>query len=291
MAAATSSGSSAFENQTRCCTLDDIRQVMNTRRLRVPNEILKLLGKTVGWGNPGDLIRAREFYTNIRKGRRDPNFSIEKELEKLKGLASALGSKCHIYSKECGNLEREHEACCQRLAEELVEKAPRIKDMPGYKHLTSYDEKFRIEQALRNKAQKVEQVEDCAIHLEDFRREVRPIAGKLEEAYGQLGNVRRILRGVNEFIQILATTKQDRVTVDNSGRYDKKRKRNTLESQGNMSVEKSYEVMNVEVSQEVGNVSGRWGNVEVSQEVGERKEVDRKEVEESLLEVLKKVSG
>ncbi|KAI3910042.1 hypothetical protein MKW92_029972, partial [Papaver armeniacum] len=162
------------------------------------------------------------------------------------GLASGLGSKYHIYSKECGNLDREHEACCQRLVEELVEKAPRIKDMPGYEHLTSYDEKFRIEQALRNKAQKVEQVEDCAIHLEDFRREVRPIARKLEEAYAHLGNVRRILRGVNEFIQILATTKQDRFTVDNSGRYDKKRKRNSLESQGNMSVEKSYEVMNVE---------------------------------------------
>ncbi|KAI3924713.1 hypothetical protein MKW92_041146, partial [Papaver armeniacum] len=161
--------------------------------------------------------------------------------------------------------------------------APRIKDMPGYEHEITWNEKLWIEQALRNKAQKVEQVEDCAIHLEDFRREVRPIARKRGEAYAQLGNVSRILRGVNEFIQILATTKQGRFTVDkdNSGRYDKKRKRNTLESQGNA----SREVGNVEVSRQVGNVE------EVSREVGERKEVDRKEVEESLLEVLKKVSG
>ncbi|KAI3929920.1 hypothetical protein MKW98_004074 [Papaver atlanticum] len=322
MAAATSSASSDVGNQT--CTLDDlrragflegdrlskaeldIRQVMHTLGFRVPNDVLELLDKTVGWGNSGDMIRAREFYTSIRNGRRDPNFNIEKELEKLKGLASALGSKYDIYSEECRNLDREYEAYCQSLVEKLVEQVPNIKDMPGYERLTTYDEKFRIEKALRNRVQKVKQVADCAMHLEIFRREVGPMAEKHAEAYGQLGNVHRILRGVNQFIQILATIKQGRFTVDkdNSGRYDMKRKINKLEILGNVSrevgnVEVSREVGNVEVSREAGNVevsreAGKRkevGNVEVSREAGERKEVDRKVVEESLLELLENVSG
>ncbi|KAI3868207.1 hypothetical protein MKW92_015928, partial [Papaver armeniacum] len=174
------------------------------------------------------------------------------------GLSSALGSKCDVFAEECGQLSLKHGDCCQSLVEKLVEQVPRIKDMPGYEDVTTRSEKLWIERALRKKAQMVKQGEDCKIHLEDFRKEVKPMAEKVGEAYAQLGNARMLLQTVNEFIHILATTKQRGFNVDkdNFGRYEKKRKRNTLESP-------SY-------------VSG---------------EVDKKEVEESLLKVLKKVSG
>ncbi|KAI3924711.1 hypothetical protein MKW92_041144, partial [Papaver armeniacum] len=103
----------------------------------------------------------------------------------------------------------------------------------------------------------------------DFREEVRPMAEKVGEAKGQLGNARRLLKGVNEFIQMLATTEQRRLNnvvvsqvvagdlkenKDDSRRYDKKRKR--LESPTNVS-----------------------------------RVVDKREVEEGLLKLLKQVSG
>ncbi|KAI3850581.1 hypothetical protein MKX03_016008, partial [Papaver bracteatum] len=178
---------------------------------------------------------------------------------KLKGLSSALGSKCDVFAKECGQLSLKHGDCCQSLVEKLVEQVPRIKDMPGYEDVATRDEKRWIERALRKKGQMVKQGEDCKIHLEGFRKEVKPMAEKVGDAYAQLGNARMLLHTVNEFIHILATIEQRRFNVDkdNSGRYYyMKRKRNTLESPSYVS-----------------------------------REVDKKEVEESLLEVLKKVSG
>ncbi|KAI3850578.1 hypothetical protein MKX03_016005 [Papaver bracteatum] len=260
-------------------------------RLNLPSDILDLLNKTVGWDTPGDVKSAREMYT--------------------RGLSSALGSKCDIFAEKCGQSNRKYRDYCQTRVEKLVEQVPRIKDMPGYEHEITWDEKLWIERALHKK---VKPVEDCAIYLEDFREEVRPMAEKVVEVKGQLGNARRLLQGVNEFIQILATTEQCGFTVDKDkkrkratqgsqgyarrelGRKEVEERRYTQGSQGYASREKVEEKRCTQESQ--GYPSREVDRKEVeerrytqgSQGYASR-EVDRKEVEESLLEVLKKVSG
>ncbi|RZC60105.1 hypothetical protein C5167_021865 [Papaver somniferum] len=266
-----------------CFRNRNIQKQWDGLRLQLPSDILDLLNKTVGWDTPGDVKSAREMYTRVRDGLEDPSFNIEEELEKLKGLSSALGSKCDIFVEKCGQSNREYRDYCQTRVEKLVEQAPHIKDMPGYEHEITWDEKLWIELALRKKAQKVKQVKDCAIYLEDFREEVRPMAEKVGEVKGQLGNARRLLKGVNEFILILEKTKQCEFTVDK----DKKRKRYTQGSQGYA----SREVDRKEVEKRRHAKEGYASREVDRKQVEERKEVDRKEVEESLLEVLKKASG
>ncbi|KAI3873644.1 hypothetical protein MKX03_006199 [Papaver bracteatum] len=334
MTEATSSTSSASGDQ-RADHMRHIQQVMNGLRLKypdidrldeisrnihkdgeglklkVPNDMLVLVNKTAGWDTPRDLNSAREMYTSVRDGLKDPNFKIEKELEKLKGLSSALGSKCDVFAKECGQLSLKHGDCCQSLVEKLVEQVPRIKDMSGYEDVATRDEKRWIERALRKKGQMVKQGEDCKIHLEGFRKEVKPMAEKVGDAYAQLGNARMLLQTVNEFIHILATTKQHGFNVD---KYEKRRKRNTLGSPGNVSREvdmkeidvspeadrKAVEVILLELLEKVSgkkrkrNTLGSPGNVsrEVDmKEIDVSQEVDMKAVEVILLKLVEKVNG
>ncbi|KAI3850582.1 hypothetical protein MKX03_016009 [Papaver bracteatum] len=289
--------------------LDSIRRNVHKEgeglKLKVPNDMLVLVNKTAGWDTPRDLNSAREMYTSVRDGLKYPKFKIEKELEKLKGLSSALGSKCDVFAKECGQLSLKHGDCCQSLVEKLVEQVPRIKDMSGYEDVATWDEKRWIEQALRKKGQMVKQGEDCKIHLEGFRKEVKPMAEKVGDAYAQLGNARMLLQTVNEFIHILATTKQHGFNVDkdNFGRYEKRRKRNTLGSPGNVSRE--VDMKEIDVSQEVDMKAAEVILLELLEEVSGKKrkrntlgspgnvsrEVDKKAVEVILLKLLEKVSG
>ncbi|MCL7044501.1 hypothetical protein MKW94_018069, partial [Papaver nudicaule] len=143
-----------------------LRVVESGANLQIPEDILEIVRKFVGWDNLGDVSRAWEKYTFISQGHEYPNFDIKEELEKLKGLSSALGSKYDVYAKEYEKIKIEYEDHFSRLAEQLVEQVPRIKYMPGYEHLTTGTEKFHIEKALRKKVQEVEVEDlDLATHL------------------------------------------------------------------------------------------------------------------------------